>query len=68
MRQLSSPYLPEQNGIAKRRNRLVVEVARAMLFENDVPKPFWREAFNKTIYTLNRVQLRKCMDKASYEL
>ena len=60
--------MPEQNGIAKRRNRIVVEVARAMLFENDVPKTFWREAINTMVYTLNRVQLRKGMDKTPYEL
>ena len=31
-RQLSSPYTPEQNQIVERRNRSVVEAARAMLF------------------------------------
>ena len=35
--------------IAKRRNRSIAEVARAMLFENDVPKTFWREVVNTTV-------------------
>ena len=39
-RQLSAPRTPEQNNIAERRNRLVIEVARAMLVENDVSKIF----------------------------
>ena len=65
---LSSPYTLEQNGIAKRRNRIVVEATRAMLFENDVPKTFWREVVNTTIYTLNIVQLKKVIDKTPYEL
>ena len=39
-----------------------------MLFENDIPKTFWREAVNTAVYTLNRVQLRKGMDKTPYEL
>ena len=39
-RQLSSPRTPEQNGIAKRRNKSVVEETRAMLFENDVSNTF----------------------------
>ena len=60
-RQLSLPYSPDQNGIVERRNRLVVEVARAMLFENDVPKTFWREVVNTAMYTLNRV-----LDKKRY--
>ena len=29
---------------------------------------FWREAVNTTIYTLNRVQIRKGMEKTPYEL
>ena len=66
-RQLSSPHTPEQNGIAKRRNSLIVEATRAMIIENDVLKTFWREAVNIVVYTLNRVQLRKGMDKTPYE-
>ena len=39
-----------------------------MLFENDVPKTFWREVVNIVVNTLNRVQIRKDMDKTPYEL
>ena len=39
-----------------------------MLFENDVPKTFWREVVNTVVYTLHRVQIRKGMDKTPYEL
>ena len=39
-----------------------------MLFENDVPKAFQREAINTIVYTLNRVQIRKGMDKTPYKL
>ena len=40
-RQLSAPRTPKKNGIAKRRNKSVVEASRVMLFENDVSKTFW---------------------------
>ena len=39
-----------------------------MLFENDVPKTFWREVVNTIVYTLNRVNIRKGMDKIPNEL
>ena len=52
----------------KRQLPSVVEVARVMLFENDVSKTFWREAWNIVVYTLNRVQIRKGMSKTPYEL
>ena len=37
----------------------VVEVATAMLFENDVPKTFWREPVNTTQYTLHSIDQKR---------
>ena len=31
-------YIPQQNGVAERKNRTIVEVARAMLEEKHMPK------------------------------
>ena len=39
-----------------------------MLFENGVPKTFQREVVNIVVYTLNKAQLKKCMEKKPYEL
>ena len=39
-----------------------------MLAQNDVSKTFWREAMNTTIYTMNRVQVKKDTNKTPYEL
>ena len=61
-------HSPKQNGIVERRNKSIAEAARAMLFENDVPKTFWREVVNTTVYTLKKVQIRKGMNKIPYEL
>lgn len=49
-RHISSPRTLEQNAIAERRNKLVAEVARAMLFENDVSKKFCRQEVNKEVF------------------
>ena len=67
-RQFSAPRTLEQNGIAERRNRLVIEIIWAMLAKNDVDKIFWREDVNKKVYTMNRVQVEKDTYKAPYEL
>ena len=66
-RQLSTPRTPEQNGIAERRNKSVTEAARAMLFENDLAKTFWR-VVNTIVYTMNIIQIKVDTDKTSYEL
>lgn len=35
---------PQQNGVAERKNRHLLEVTRSMLFTSNVPKFFWGEA------------------------
>lgn len=33
--------IPQQNGVAKRKNQHLLEIARATMFSNNVPKHFW---------------------------
>ena len=37
-RELTAPYTPEQNGVAERKNRTVVEMARSMMNVVGLPK------------------------------
>lgn len=53
-RQLTTAYTPQQNGIAERKNRTVMNMVRSMLSSRKVPKVFWAEAVNWTFYVLNR--------------
>ena len=53
-RQLTAAYSPQQNGVAERKNRTIMEIAKAMLKEKGVPNIFWAEAVNTTVYILNR--------------
>lgn len=52
--QTSVPYNPEQNGLAERMNRTLVERAKSMLFDAGLPKKFWAEAINTASYVINR--------------
>nr|GEX61371.1 ribonuclease H-like domain-containing protein [Tanacetum cinerariifolium] len=45
-REFSVPRTPQQNGIAERRNRTLIEAARTMLAALLLPIPFWAEAVN----------------------
>ena len=67
-RQFSAVRTPQQNGIAKRKNRTVQEAARTMLNEAKLSDGYWRQAVNTTIHILNRVQVRISSNKAPYEL
>lgn len=54
-------YAPEQNGIAERKNRTLMEAARCMLSESGLPKTFWGEAVNMANYVTNRMITRATM-------
>lgn len=47
------PYTPEQNGVAERANRSIIEKTRTLLHEGRMDKRFWGEAVNTAIHFLN---------------
>ena len=54
-REFSYRYTPEQKGVAERKNRSVVEAARAMLEEKCMPKFYWAKAIWTIVYIQNRI-------------
>ncbi|GAB6033792.1 hypothetical protein CHUAL_013970 [Chamberlinius hualienensis] len=48
-------YTPEQNGVAERFNRTLIEKVRLMLNSAQLPKSFWAEALVCAAYTVNRL-------------
>ncbi|GJY83812.1 putative ribonuclease H-like domain-containing protein [Tanacetum coccineum] len=67
-REFSVARTPQQNGVAKRRNRTLIEAARTMLVDSKLATTFWAEAVNIACYVLNRVLVIKPHNKTPYEL
>ncbi|GKA17693.1 putative ribonuclease H-like domain-containing protein [Tanacetum coccineum] len=67
-REFSVARTPQQNGIAERKNRTLIEAARTMLVDFKMPTTFWAEAVNTACYVLNRVLVIKPHNKTLYEL
>ncbi|GKB01734.1 retrovirus-related pol polyprotein from transposon TNT 1-94 [Tanacetum coccineum] len=63
----SSPYTPEQNGVAEKKNKTLIEAARTMLFGSVFSKHCWTEAVATTCYTQNRSTIVKRHLKTPYE-
>ena len=61
------PYTPQQNGVAERRNRTLMDMVRSMMSHAGLSLYLWGEAINTAQYILNRVP-SKSMPKTPYEL
>jgi len=51
----SCPQTPQQNGVAERKNRHILETARALLHGNHVLTRFWPDAVSTVVHLLNRL-------------
>ena len=57
-KETSTPYQSQQNGVAERANRTIVEIARSMIHAQKLNKSFWAEAVVNAVYTRNRCRTR----------
>ena len=52
--ELTVPKTPQQNGVAERLNRTLMETVRTMLVESKLSQQFWGEAVSTAVYLKNR--------------
>ena len=60
-------HTPEQNGVAERRNRTLMDMTRCLLIESRLPPSFWGEAINTANYIRNRCPSRSLGGKTAHE-
>ncbi|KXJ80258.1 hypothetical protein RP20_CCG025870 [Aedes albopictus] len=65
--QFSTPYSPQSNGIAERKNRTLQEMANCMLLDAGLPKRYWGEAIMTAAFIQNRLPSR-ATDRTPFEL
>ncbi|KAL0556045.1 hypothetical protein IC582_004550 [Cucumis melo] len=56
--QTSYAYTPQQNGVAERKNRHLVEVARSLMLSTSLPSYLWRDAILTAVHLINRMSSR----------
>nr|GEV71700.1 hypothetical protein [Tanacetum cinerariifolium] len=67
-KEYSNARTPQQNGVAERKNRTLIEAARTMLADSKLPTMFWTEAVRTACYVLNRVLVTSPHNKTPYAL
>ncbi|KAK8962854.1 hypothetical protein KSP40_PGU018853 [Platanthera guangdongensis] len=55
LHQTSCAYTPQQNGVAERKNRHLLDVARSLMLQMHVPKPYWNFAVSTACFLINRL-------------
>lgn len=65
---LSAVETPQQNGLAERSNRTIIECTRTLLLASKLNKKLWAEAASTAVYTLNRTLSPRDKTKTRYEL
>ncbi|MCO5573350.1 hypothetical protein L7F22_027119 [Adiantum nelumboides] len=65
--QCTMPYTPQQNGVAERKNRSLMEMARCMLKAKSLPHKLWMEAVACAAHVLNRCPTRALKTITPYE-
>ncbi|GKC19194.1 ribonuclease H-like domain-containing protein [Tanacetum coccineum] len=66
-REFSIARTPQQNGVAERKNKTLIEAARTMLADSLLPTTFLAEAINTACYVQNRVLVTNPHNKTPYE-
>ncbi|XP_051163516.1 uncharacterized protein LOC127282958 [Leptopilina boulardi] len=65
--QYTVSYSPQQNGVAERKNRSLLEMARCMMLDANLEKKYWAETVNTANFLQNRLPTR-ITAKTPYEL
>ncbi|GJW42480.1 putative ribonuclease H-like domain-containing protein [Tanacetum coccineum] len=57
-REYSVAITPQQNGVVKRRNRILIEAARTMLADSKLPTTFWAKAVSTACYVKSKLMAK----------
>ena len=64
--QRTCPYTPQQNGVAERKNRHLLDMVRCLLLVSSVPPRFWPEALTTATHIINRLPSPKLQNTSPH--
>ena len=65
--EISCAHTPQQNGIAERKNRHILEIARELLFGANALKRYWPDTITTAVYLINRMPTKILQFKTPLE-
>nr|KYP63600.1 Retrovirus-related Pol polyprotein from transposon TNT 1-94 [Cajanus cajan] len=68
LHQSTCPHTPQQNGIAERKNRHLVETVRTLMLNTNVPVHHWGDAILTSCFLINRMPSSSLENKTPYSI
>lgn len=65
---MSCPHTPQQNGIAERKHRHLVETALTLMIEAQIPTSFWYHSCSYAAFLIKRMPSRTLEMKSPYQV
>jgi transposase InsO family protein len=65
--QVSCPHTPQQNGVAKRKHRHLVQCALALLSQSTLPMSYWSYAISIAAHLINKLPTPNLSNKSPWE-
>jgi len=67
-REISTPYNPQQSGVAERKNQTIMEAVKAMIHDQDLPMYLWEKVVMEVVYVQNRSPHKVLENKTPKEM
>lgn len=65
--EVTKPYTPQHNGLAERRSISILNMARSMLNQKNIPHELWGDIMPTDVYILKICPIKRLMNKAPEE-